>query len=491
MNRRKKILAGCGVFLVVILLAAGGGLMMVWPILKVGTAFKSKNLCSSVFLSGRDAKWVEEEDLSFGPLAIISGSVDMKNKSASSTVFGLAGGTSIFREGLGCTIVSETTEAELHKQVEGFVLQAKPNISNIAWPQGDLLPTDPAPALTNPAKLDEALQYAFDEPDSSNERRTRAALVIHNGRIIAEQYSKGITQDTPLGGYSMTKSVTNALVGILVKQGKLDVMQPAPVPEWKGARDPRQKITLDQLMRMSSGLDFNEDYDDFTSDVVTMLYRKANAGAFAANKSLRADPDGEWYYSSGTTNIISRIVRDTLEVDVLQVWSHGDIPYNIENYWNFPRKELFEKIGMHTTTMEPDAYGTFVGSSFMYATARDWARFGMLYLNDGVWNGERILPEGWVKYSTTPTPKAPKGEYGAQFWLNAGAPENPADRELKDVPRDAYMMSGYEGQSVIIIPSRQLVIVRLGQSRPYGAFDRNLFTALILEAIGQPKKTDE
>ena len=223
----------------------------------------------------------------------------------------------------------------------------------------------------------------------------------------------------------MTKSVTNALVGILVKQGRLRLKDPAPVPEWRSPGDPRDSITLDELMRMSSGLKFKEDYKDPFPDVVRMLFSRSDAGAFAASMPLEAAPDSRWQYSSGTANIISRIVRQTL----------GG---TLRDYFAFPQQALFDKIGMASAVMEPDPSGTFVGSSFMYATPRDWARFGLLCLNDGVWHAERILPERWMKYSTTPTPKAPMRKYGAQFWLNAGDPGNPSERWMSGAPPDMY-----------------------------------------------------
>jgi hypothetical protein len=179
----------------------------------------------------------------------------------------------------------------------------------------------------------------------------------------------------------MTKSVTNALVGILVGQGKLSVDEPAPVPEWSGPDDPRGAITLDQMLRMSSGLEFGEIYEDPRSDVCLMLFSVRDAAAYAADKPLETGPGGKWYYSSGTTNIISRIVRDS-------------VGGTQADYFAFPRRALFDRIGMRSAIIEPDPSGTFVGSSYMYATARDWARFGLLYLQDGVWEGERILPEG-------------------------------------------------------------------------------------------------
>ena len=219
-------------------------------------------------------------------------------------------------------------------------------------------------------------------------------------------------------------------------------------------------------MQASSGLEWKEVYAG-PSPATNMLFRKKDAGLFAAGFELEKDPGTEFYYSSGTTNIISRIVRETI----------GD-----EYYYRFPYEELFYKIGMVNTTLEPDAGGTFVGSSFSFATARDWARFGLLYLNNGFWNGERILPEGWVQYTVTPAPAAQKGEYGAQFWLNAVAKHNPADRYFPDVPTDLYWADGYEGQNVFILPSKGLVVVKLSLSTG-DYIDDNKFLAGIIDAL--------
>jgi CubicO group peptidase (beta-lactamase class C family) len=301
-------------------------------------------------------------------------------------------------------------------------------------------------------------------------------VIVYDGRIIAERYAPGITQDTALLGWSMTKSVTNALVGILVKEGKLSLKAPAPVPEWQSPGDPRGAITLDQLMRMSSGLKFQEEYTvNPRADVPRMLFAEFDTAAYAANKPLAVPPDSRWEYSSGTTNIISRIVRQT-------------VGGTDSNYFAFPHRVLFDKIGIFSAVIEPDPSGTFVGSSFMYATTRDWARFGLFCLQDGVWNGERILPEGWMAYSTTPTPMAPQGEYGAHFWLNAGKAGNSKDRWMPKVPTDMYTLSGFEEQYVTMVPSEKLVIVRLGLSLPDNAWDQEQFIADIFAAVS-PSKT--
>jgi CubicO group peptidase (beta-lactamase class C family) len=419
--------------------------------------YAAKVTCSGVFLSGRDAASIRREELGFDiPIArLLQVEVDGAAGLATASVAGIVKRTAVYRPGLGCTLDSDTTIAELRSQP----IPPSPPAPSDPWPEVGLDGVDLA-------ALDRAVASAFEEPDPARPKRTRAIVVIHNGELAAERYAPGFDKDMRLQGWSMTKSLTNALVGILVRQGKLKLNDPAPVPEWSSPTDPRHAITLDQLMRMSSGLEFNEAYGALESDVVVMLFRKPSAAAYAASKPLAHPPDTVWDYSSGTANIISRIVRES---------AAGSLP----DYWLFPRKQLFEPIGMTSVVIEPDPSGTFVGSSFCYATARDWARLGLLYMNDGVVNGHHILPEGWVKYSTTPTPKAPNGSYGAQIWLNAGDPADPARRPWPKAPRDSFAFDGYEGQHAFVVPSRRLVVVRLGLSQAKSAWDPGEFLATI------------
>jgi CubicO group peptidase (beta-lactamase class C family) len=287
--------------------------------------------------------------------------------------------------------------------------------------------------------------------------------------LIAERYAPGIDKDMPLLGWSMSKTVTNALVAILVRQNRLELKSPAPVPAWQADNDDRKKITLDQLLRMSSGLKFEEVYLPLY-DATYMLYGSSDFAAYAAAKPLETEPDTKWYYSSGTANIVARIVRQAIEKEY-------------DYYYHFIYDELFDKIGMYSAILEPDSSGTFVGSSYTFATPRDWARFGLLYLQDGVWQGERIFPEGWVKYTTTPTPKASRGEYGAHTWLNAGSASDPDDRRWPGAPRDAFAALGFQEQKVIVIPSRRLVLVRFGATSDRKTWDTDEFIKNILACL--------
>ena len=349
------------------------------------------------------------------------------------------------------------------------------NLNSTALPMEGILKLnastlDGGGGFVEEARLDSlapVLDWAFAEPDPKHLRRTRAVVVLYQGKIVAERYAPGFDQDMPLPGWSMAKGVVNALVGILVGQGKLNLNSPALVPEWQREGDPRREITLDQLMRMTSGLEFSEKAGNPFSDVVQMLFTTPDAAAYAANKPLTATPGTCWNYASGTTNLVCRIIRHTL----------GDADYR-----QFPHQALFEPLGMGGARFESDASGTFVGSSFLFATARDWAKFGLLYCQDGVWMGERILPEGWVHYSTTP--KTTDRQYGAHFWLDIQQKNRTMDLD-KSLPADAFHAIGYEGQCVSIVPSRQLVVVRLGLTRKSSAWRQDQFLSLIVTALAK------
>ena len=469
----KRILFAAGIVLIILLIIAGWYLSDTLPI---STGHTAKTVCSNVFISGRDAQDVFTEDIA--PLhflfAITDFKVDPDEKSVSADAFGFAERKAIYRDGCGCTIVNGLTEDELRQQKIGDINRLKyspEQRSKRPWPAGNHGPLVSLPAGVDAQKLAKAMDAAFAESGPQNLRKTRAVVVVYKGELIAERYAPGFDVNTPQLGWSMSKSVTNALVGLLVQQGKLELQRPAPVPEWQTADDPRRKITLDQLLRMSAGLEFSEEYAPF-SDAVYMFYDSYDFAAYAANKPLEAEPDSKWHYSSGTANIIARIVRQTIEK------AH-------ENYYEYLYRNFFDKIGMLSMVMEPDPSGTFVGSSYMFATPRDWARFGLLYLQDGVWNGERILPEGWVKYSTTPTPRAPRGEYGALFWLNAGAPSDPSDRMMASVTVDTFFARGFQEQRVFVVPSKKLVLVRFGATSDKSAWNDDAFVASILAAMPQ------
>jgi CubicO group peptidase (beta-lactamase class C family) len=448
-----------------------------WQVITIGAAYKAKVLCSGVFISHRSPQDIMREDME-NIMRIMDAKIDFETKSVTTSFIGVPSQRAVFREGLGCTLLAGASDAEVRKNGGNDSLNALPSSARQRGPVGLKGPGKILPPGVSRNKLALAVDNAFSEENANSQKKTKALIVVYDGRMIAERYATGFSADTALSGWSLAKSVTNALVGILVFQGKLSIDQPVPIPEWSGTGDPRKAITLDHLLRMSSGLKFDETNGPFVSDVNRMLLRSRDAAAYALATPLIYEPGSHWQYSSGTTNIISRIIRDSV----------GD---STAEYHAFPRKILFDKIGMTGAIMEVDAAGTFVGSSFIYATARDWARFGLLYLQDGVWNGERILPPGWVSYSTRPTPAAQSRPYGAHFWLNRGDMASDESKPFEKLPPDTFYASGYEGQNVVIIPSRKMVIVRLGLTRNGKAWDMESFVADVLAAISATVSSDK
>jgi len=430
--------------------------------LRVATGYAAKVLCSGVFVAGRSQESLLAEDLDW--FWWLRSRIDRGERTATSDWLGLMPSTAVYRHGLGCALAVGASIAELRAQ--GFDPASAPDRSGLPWPDGDRV-ADPTPAGVDRAPLDAAVADAFAEPEPEIHRRTRAVIVLHSGRLVAERYAAGFDQKTPLLGWSMTKSVIATLIGIQALRGQLDPDGRAPVSAWAG--DERAAITLDQLLRMTSGLGFKERNGAF-GDSAPMLFRSRSAAAYAARSPLAHAPGTFWSYSSGTSNLLAGILRASL-------------PGGSGVYHRFPREALFDRIGMRSAVLETDAAGDFVGSSFCYATARDWARFGLLHAQDGVWQGERLLPEGWVEAVRRPTPPAPQGSYGAHWWLNAGEPGAPNDRPYPSLPTDLFYASGYEGQFVVVLPSQDLVVVRLGQSEPEQAFDLEAFLRAVLGAF--------
>lgn len=422
--------------LAVAVLAAGGWLG--WKssrLLPVGAGYLAKALCSEYFVAGRhDPESILADVRDIDPtFAWVSYRLDPEAGRAIGYVGpGLAATTAVYRDGIGCTLA---------KGVQADKLEPLPGeLSNA------LGPGDPFPLLPPNPALERALDEAFSEPESGSHRRTRAVVVLHRGRIAAERYAPGFDRDTPLIGWSMTKSITNNLVGLLVADGLLDPAARAAVPEWQADGDPRRGITLADLLQMSSGLDFEEVYGA-GSKTTDMLFASYSAAAVAAEAPLAFAPGARWHYSSGSTNILARIVRDA-------------VGGSLQDVQRFTRERLLQPLGLASMVIEVDASGAQVGSSFSYASARDWARLGQFWLQDGVWEGQRLLPEGWMEWSTTPAAAAPRGEYGAQFWLNAGRHGEHAP--FAALPRNMFYASGFNGQSVSVFPDREIVVVRLG-----------------------------
>jgi CubicO group peptidase (beta-lactamase class C family) len=416
---------------------------------KVATGFVANVLCSETFISGLDPERNFAETMAAMPGAgLISWAMDYRidraRKDVTVSLLGLGQSHAVYRGELGCFLDHGDSVSDL----------AAPPAKDV--PQAPLLPEIAGPSIVAPANpaLAAALDRAFAEPDAPPFRRTRAIVVVKDGRVIAERYADGIGMDTPLLGFSATKSLMSALTGILVRQGKLKLDQPAPVAAWQQPGDPRHAITVDQLLRHTSGLALGSSLQASLGaafePVNRMKFMETDMASFAEAAELETPPGSAWNYHDGNYLILSKLILDAA----------GGKPADV---LRFAGGELFGPLGMRHVTIEFDGVGTSEGSNQMLAAARDWARFGMLYLDDGVVGGKRILPEGWTRYSASPTPNALVG-YGAGFWTNLGDSFGANYRIENGWPRDAFFAKGSIGQYVIVIPSRHLVIVRLGRT---------------------------
>ena len=429
--------------------------------------------CAGVFVSHRTLDDVVKNDVDrLSPLtAMNSYHLDRAGQSVSVTALHLVTRTAVYRQGIGCTLLVKSTPAAIRRQAQGIpVPQVAPRPA--PWPAGDQVDLTALPAGIDRAALDKAVADSFSDDTPDHAIDTRAIIVVYDGRIVAERYAPGFNRDTRFLGWSASKSVTATLVGTLVAAGQLKLNAPAPVPEWQAKADPRRAITLSQLLRMSSGLEFHEPYDP-GSDSTKMLFERGDMAAYAAAKPLIHQPGTVWSYSSGTANILSRLVFQAA----------GGTLKGLEAY---ARQHLFDPAGMTSAVFEPDESGNFVGSSYLYMTARDWARFGLIYLNGGTINGTRIVPQSWVDFVRTPAPADPVKGYGGQFWLNGLKERGGTARQFPHLPADMFSAEGHNDEFVAIIPSRHVVIVRLGWTVVDNTFDRDKHFAAILAALPKP-----
>ncbi len=433
-------------------------------LLRVGANYSAKIVCSNVFLAARDPDEVLRTDVQasgIGLLRLMRVSVDRERRVVRAGLLGFIGdGLAIERPGNGCTAVPDGN-LRIARRVrlgsapgDSTPAAVAPGSADAAaeWPLGNAVATD--------AVLDHLLA-----DDTLAGPGIRAIVVVHHGHIVAERYAAGFSAVTPLLGWSMAKSVVAGLVGMLVKEGRLALDQPAGWPAVSGAG--RERIRIADLLAMSSGLRFNEAYGA-VSDITRMLYLEPDMAGFARAQPL-AHPAGEvWSYSSGTANILSRIVQDAA----------GRVGAE------YPAEKLFKPLGMASATMETDEYGTLVGSSYMYATARDWARYGQFLLQDGVWRGQEFLPRGYVGMMAAPV-AASGGQYGhGLVWLwgsDAVTPGEDPDISF-GIPADTFWMEGHDGQRTAIIPSRDLVIVRLGLTPSRARYTPQRLVKAVLQA---------
>ena len=440
---------------------AAGSYFRVDRAIRVATGVVAHNVCTKTFVSGLDPQAVFPEIVAREGIRrlryVLSLQVDRTARTVDASLAGLLSSHAVFHDGLGCVLRHGSKEPYILKvDIEALkVPKTPPLLPEIAGPE-IVAPTDPA--------LKAAIDHAFEEPAEPPYRKTKAVVVVHDGKVIAERYAAGIDVDTPLMGFSMTKSVVSALIGIMTQQGLTSPSLPAPVAEWRGAGDPRREIKVEHLLRMTTGLALDETNSGFDPSS-QMLYLHDDMAGFAVKAEPIAPPGARWHYSSATTQILARIIRDAV----------GGPEQTLAFAW----RELFNPLGMRNVTLEFDGAGTLQGSTYMSASARDWAKFGLLYLNGGMVGGKRILHEDWVDFSAAATLDS---DYGAGFWTNRSEHEYARGRVRAGIPRDAFFASGDLGQRIVIMPTQHLVVVRLGDSvDPTG--DIRGLTRLVREVI--------
>lgn len=429
-----------------------------YPKLNILSGFAAKNVCSCTFEAGRDLKSIEDGDNNFLPVFYARNEIDFEERTVSSSILGLNKRTAVYRDGVGSILLPEDSTAvlpEVPRPSRNF------SVSDLPFPYGSGEPEEYEMSDLDQEALEKGVDNAFDR-EGENTKKTRAVLVLHKDRLIAERYTPGFSKDSKLLGWSMTKSLTSAVVGVLEKQGRISLHQRNLFKEWED--DERSGITLNNLLQMNSGLEWEEDYTSL-SDVNRMLFVEGNMPEVPLNKPLTGTPGQSWNYSSGTTNILSRFIRDQFSTQ--------------QEYLDFWYRELIDRIGMDSMTIETDLEGNYIGSSYGWATARDWAKFGLLYLNKGNWRDKQVLNGSWVRYCATPNVGS-QGEYGAHFWLNA-------EGKYPNVPRDMFSCNGFQGQYIFIIPSRELVVVRFGLTES-PQFNVDAFLRGILDAVNVKDK---
>ena len=436
--------------LVVLLLFLAFAIYKNYPKLNILNGYAAKYMASSVALAGHQENLVVHQDLKMPLVEWAQVDHQPENNKANANLYGLLSREAVVYPGIGAILIPRDTFAPK--------VMPKPNRnfkkSPYPYPHGHQPAVDTLLTSVDYAQLEKAIALAFAQPEI---QKTRTITILHKGYLIGEKYVDKFDGNTKVLGWSMTKSLIATCFGILQHQGRIKVIETAPIPQWQN--DNRKNITLDHLLRMNSGLAWDENYDEI-SDVTRMLFLDTDMTHAQANKMLVGAPETIWNYSSGTTNLLSGVLRKNFP-------SH-------QAYLDFPYAAFLDKIGAHSFVLETDLSGHYVGSSYGWGSSYDWARVGQLYLQNGYWNGEQIFDSHWVRYITTPTPGS-DGTYGAHFWLNA-------EEKYTDVPKDLYSLNGFQGQYVFIIPSKELVIVRTGLAEEPD-FELNNFLTAVCKAI--------
>jgi len=416
-----------------------------YPKLNIIAGYSAKSMNSSVFLAERPIAFTDSTDNNFSPINLGTDTVDKTTKTSTTSVFGLLTRKAFYREGLGSVLIDANFDTSLKVKTPK---RSTPD-NTTPFPFGNAAQKDTLFNSVDYAKLNTIIENLF-----TNNTKTRAVVVIHKNQIIAEQYDTGFTKNSRILGWSMTKSIMSTVFGVLQHQGKINIADTAPITEWKN--DARKNITINDLLHMNSGLEWDENYNEI-SDVTKMLFLEKNMAKQQAKKQFVGKTNETWNYSSGTSNLLSGVIRSKFN-------KHQD-------YLDYWYAELIDKIGMNSMVIETDMSGNYVGSSYGWATPRDWAKFGLLYLNNGNWNGAQLFTQDWVHYITTPT-KGSKGTYGGHFWLNA-------EGQFPDIPKNMFYASGYQGQFVFVFPDQDLVVVRMGLAH----IDINAFLKGVLESV--------
>ncbi len=417
-----------------------------YPKLNILAGYSAKNTASSVFVANRTLAFTDTTDNNFSPVNLASDEIDPDKKTATASVYGLLTRKAIIRKGLGSVLTLDESD-----ETANYLSPKRAVSDNLTpYPYGNAAQKDTVFANIDYDKLNKTVGAVFGR------NKSRAVVVIYKDQIIAEKYAEGFHKDSKILGWSMTKSILSTVFGVMQYQQKLKVTDKAPIDSWQN--DERKNITIHNLLQMNSGLEWDENYDEI-SDATKMLFLERDMTKMQENKPLTGKINASWNYSSGTSNLLSGIVRS-------QFKTH-------QEYLDYWYTNLIDKIGMNSMVLEADLSGNYVASSYAWATPRDWGKFGLLYLHKGNWNGQQIFAEDWVNYVSTPTPTS-NGTYGAQFWLNAQG-------QMKDVPKNMFFADGYQGQRVYVLPDQDLVIVRMALSW----MDENKFLKGVLESIEQ------
>lgn len=457
------------IFIVILIIAIGSYYAQYYlTIARIGAGYKAKVLCSGIFISNRTPEDILESDLNVPALDYFNYEINYKEKSVTSSIlWGLVRRKAFYLGNRGAVLTL------VPKPYQNF---NKEIIANNSEFSGDAnLQVSSKFKEINYQLLEQIVNTQFIIKDSSSVLRTKAILVLYKGKIVSEKYDDKININTRLCGWSMTKTFGNAIVGLLVKKGFAKVNDSLKLSFWE-KDSAKNKITLENILRMNPGLEFEESYKKYDSDVMKMLYLVDDAAKYAAEKKLIHTTGNVWNYSSGTSNLLAKFIHEKLERNQIDAY-------------NFIYEELLNKIGMNSSIIESDPSGTMLLSTGLFATAREWARFGKLYLHNGKWNDEQILPEWWIKYSTKTTETSRFKKYGAHIWIKPKSAKKPEQSEIiKQLPDDLMYAAGHYGQFLFIVPSKDLIVVRLAQTYDSDAFNEFKFILDICNTINNNGK---